>query len=145
MINPSRYRVLAIGKVRKKWIQEGLNIYKKRMPGLTIIELQDNTLKKESESITMTLKKQEIPIILTEEGEELTSVSFANRLQETGSQRLAFIIGGADGISTEIKEMAQWQLSLSPLTFPHEIARLLLLEQIHRAQTILQGSPYHRQ
>ena len=54
------------------------------------------------------------------------------------------MIGGADGLTNELKGRAHWQLSLSPMTFPHELARLMLIEQLFRAQAILQGSPYHR-
>ena len=65
-------------------------------------------------------------------------------LDQLGNQRLAFVIGGADGLTNELKGRAHWQLSLSPMTFPHELARLMLIEQLFRAQAILQGSPYHR-
>ena len=71
-------------------------------------------------------------------------MSFAERLESFGSERLAFVIGGADGLTDVLKSSARWQLSLSPMTFPHELARLLLLEQLYRAQAIVQGSPYHR-
>ena len=57
---------------------------------------------------------------------------------------MLFVIGGADGLTDSLKAEARWQLSLSPMTFPHELARLLLIEQLFRAQAILQGSPYHR-
>ena len=79
-----------------------------------------------------------------EEGDAVGSIPFARRLDQLGNQRLAFVIGGADGLTNELKGRAHWQLSLSPMTFPHELARLMLIEQLFRAQAILQGSPYHR-
>ncbi len=144
MLNPSRYRILAIGKVRKIWISNGLDTYIKRLPGLTITELRDSNPSKESEKILAELKVDETLVALAEEGEIMTSISFAKRLQENGSQRITFVLGGADGLAPKIKALAHWQLSLSKFTFPHEIARLLLVEQIYRAQSILQRSPYHR-
>ena len=144
MLNSSRWRIIAIGKVRKPWIQEGINLYLKRLPGLTITELRDDNMSKESQAIHRTLDNHELPIVLSEEGDQLTSCSFSKHLQKLSSHRLAFIIGSADGLSSEIKNIAHWRISLSPLTFPHEIARLLLLEQLFRANSIVQGSPYHR-
>ena len=143
-MNPSRCRIIAIGKVRKSWIQEGIELYRKRLPGLTIVELRDGNPEKEAESIRQTLRSDERPVMLMEQGETLTSINFAERLRSLGSQRLAFVIGGADGFTAELKNLAHWKLSLSPMTFPHELARLLLIEQLFRAQAIQQGSPYHR-
>jgi len=143
-MNPSRYRIIAIGKVRKTWVQEGIELYRKRLPGLTIVELRDGNPEKEAESIRQTLRSDEWPVMLMEQGETLTSISFSERLRSLGSQRLAFVIGGADGLTAELKGLAHWKLSLSPMTFPHELARLLLIEQLFRAQAIQQGSPYHR-
>ena len=143
-MNPSRYRIIAIGKVRKTWVQEGIELYLKRLPGLTIVELRDGNPEKEAESIRQTLRSDEWPVMLMEQGETLTSISFSERLRNLGSQRLAFVIGGADGLTAELKGLARWKLSLSPMTFPHELARLLLIEQLFRAQAIQQGSPYHR-
>lgn len=143
-MNPSRCRILAVGKVRRIWIQDGIELYRKRLPGLEIIEIRDSTPDKEAESIRASLRPNEHLIALMEEGDAVGSIPFARRLDQLGNQRLAFVIGGADGLTNELKGRAHWQLSLSPMTFPHELARLMLIEQLFRAQAILQGSPYHR-
>ncbi|CRY91914.1 ribosomal RNA large subunit methyltransferase H [Synechococcus sp. WH 8103] len=143
-MNPSRCRILAVGKVRRSWIQDGIELYRKRLPGLEIIEIRDSTPDKEAESIRASLRPNEHVIALMEEGDAVGSIPFARRLDQLGNQRLAFVIGGADGLTNELKGRAHWQLSLSPMTFPHELARLMLIEQLFRAQAILQGSPYHR-
>lgn len=144
MINPSRIRILAVGKVRKSWVQEGVALYLKRLPGLVVTELRDSTMAKEAEAIAAALRPDERLVLLTEEGTTYTSVAFAQQLRDSGSQRLAFVIGGAEGLDPALKARASWRLSLSPMTFPHELARLLLLEQLYRASSILQGGPYHK-
>ena len=143
-MNVNRCRVLAVGKVRRGWIQEGIDLYRKRLPGLEVIELRDSTPQKEADAIQAALRSDERLIALMEEGDTLASIPFARRLERYGNERLAFVIGGADGLTSELKARASWRLSLSPMTFPHELARLMLIEQLFRAQAILQGSPYHR-
>ena len=143
-MNPARCRILAVGKVRRSWIQDGIDLYLKRLPGLTISELRDSTPEKEADAIRAALRPDETLIALMEQGDTLASVPFAQRLEQFGNQRLAFVIGGADGLTPELKAKARWRLSLSPMTFPHELARLMLVEQLFRAQSIVQGSPYHR-
>ena len=143
-MNISRCRIIAVGKVRKGWVQEGVALYLKRLQGLQVVELKDSTPEKEAEAIRSTLRADEWPVMLMEQGTPLASIPFAQQLERLGNERLAFVIGGADGLTDELKAAARWQLSLSPMTFPHELARLLLLEQLYRAQAILQGSPYHR-
>ena len=143
-MNISRCRIIAVGKVRKGWVQEGVALYLKRLQGLQVVELKDSTPEKEAEAIRSTLRADEWPVMLMEQGTPLASIPFAQRLERLGNERLAFVIGGADGLTDELKAAARWQLSLSPMNFPHELARLLLLEQLFRAQAILQGSPYHR-
>ena len=133
-----------MGKVRRGWIQEGIDLYRKRLPGLEIVEIRDSTPAKEAEAIRASLRPDDHLIALMEEGTPLASEPFAHRLDQLGNQRLAFVIGGADGLTDALKASARWQLSLSPMTFPHELARLMLIEQLFRAQAILQGSPYHR-
>ena len=143
-MNPSRLRILAIGKVRRGWIQDGIDLYCKRLPGLSIVELRDGTPEKEAEAIRAARRADERLVVLMEQGETLESIPFAQRLEQLSSERIAFVIGGADGLTEALKAEAHWRLSLSPMTFPHELARLMLVEQLFRAQAILQGHPYHR-
>lgn len=144
MINPARIRLIAIGKVRKGWVSEGVALYLRRLPGLEIVELRDGGMVREAETITAALRPDERLVALCEEGRTYTSLAFAQALEGSGSERLAFVIGGADGLDPALKAQARWRLSLSPMTFPHELARLLLLEQLYRALSIQQGGPYHR-
>ncbi|MFO8239069.1 MAG: 23S rRNA (pseudouridine(1915)-N(3))-methyltransferase RlmH [Prochlorococcaceae cyanobacterium] len=148
MLNPVRIRILAVGKVRKGWVREGIALYRKRLPGLAVVELRDSSPEREAAAIRAELRSDERLVALTEEGLGLNSRALATQLaglQARGeASRLAFAIGGADGLEPALRAEAFWRLSLSPLTFPHELARLLLLEQLYRAQSILQGGPYHR-
>ena len=117
----------------------------KRIPGLLITEIKDSNITKEAEIIRSSLKNGELLIPLCEKGETFTSLTFSKRLQTIASERIVFLIGGVNGICPDIKASAHFCLSLSALTFPHEIARLLLIEQLYRATTITRGSPYHRE
>ena len=144
MLNPGRIRIIAVGKVRKSWMREALQLYCKRLSGLTILELKDTDPRREALAITSELRRGEKLITLSEKGRRFGSVELAEHLRRSGSDRLVFVIGGADGLEASLRERADWELSLSDLTFPHELARLLLVEQLYRTQTILQGGPYHR-
>ena len=144
MINPSRIRILAVGKVRKGWVLEGIATYLKRLPGLQVVELRDTGKAKEAEAVLAALLPGEQLVVMAEEGQTFDSPAFAERLEGSGSERLVFVIGGAEGIDPALKARASWKLSLSPMTFPHELARLLLLEQLYRALSIQQGGPYHK-
>ena len=145
MLNISHYKIIAIGKIKKKWVQTGMEIYLNRLPGLKIIEIKDSTQTKEEYTIKEMLKKNETLITLNENGNSFTSKQLAIKLQNHQNQNITFVIGGATGHSSSLNNAAAWQLSLSPLTFPHEIARLLLIEQLYRAKTITQGGPYHKE
>ena len=144
MINPSRIRILAVGKVRKVWVLEGIATYLKRLPGLQVVELRDAGKAKEAEAVLAALQPGEQLVVMAEEGQTFDSPAFAERLEGSGSERLVFVIGGAEGIDPALKARASWKLSLSPMTFPHELARLLLVEQLYRALSIQQGGPYHK-
>ncbi len=145
MINISHYKIIAVGKIKKIWIQEGIKMYLKRLPGLKVLEIKDNSQTKEEHTIKEIISKNEILVTLNENGQSFTSKQLATKLLNSQNQNINFVIGGALGISPSLNNSASWQLSLSPLTFPHEIARLLLIEQLYRAKTIAQGGPYHKE
>ena len=144
MINPSRLRLIAVGKIRKRWVSDGLDLYLKRLPGMSIVEVKDSTLEKEADAVCGLLVPGERLVVLTEEGNQFDSVGFAHWLGDLASARVALVVGGAEGLAPSLKAKAIAKLSLSPMTFPHEIARLLLVEQIYRGLTILQRGPYHK-
>ena len=137
MLQPNRLSIHAIGKVKKKWIRDGIHQYKKRMPDLVINESKFFNLNN--------LKiNNNIIISLSEEGKKFSSIELSSLLLKFNNNRIIFLIGGADGITSEIKDNSHLLLSLSPLTFPHELARLILIEQIYRSISITNNSPYHR-
>ncbi len=138
MLNISHYKIIAIGKIKKKWIQVGIEMYLKRLPGLEIIEI------KSEHTIKEIIKKNETLVTLNENGQTFTSKQIATKLLNCQNQNITFVIGGASGLSPSLNSAASWKLSLSPLTFPHEVSRLLLIEQLYRAKTITQGGPYHK-
>jgi 23S rRNA (pseudouridine1915-N3)-methyltransferase len=145
MLNIPHYKIIAIGKIKKKWIQEGTEMYLKRLPGLEVIEIKDNTQIKEEHTIRGIISKNELLVTLNENGKSFTSKQLATKLLNSHNQNITFVVGGASGLSPSLISSASWQLSLSPLTFPHELARLLLIEQLYRAKTIIQGGPYHKE
>jgi len=137
MLQPNRLSINAIGKIKKKWIRDGIHQYKKRMPDLVINESKFFNLNN--------LKiNNNIIISLSEEGKKFSSIELSSLLSNFDNNRIIFLIGGADGITSEIKDNSHLLLSLSPLTFPHELARLILIEQIYRSISITNNSPYHR-
>ena len=136
MLQTNRLSINAIGKVKKNWIREGINQYKKRMPDLVI---------NESKSFNIdNIRFNSIIICLSEEGESFNSIQLTSLLLNFKNKKINFLIGDADGIPPDIKDKSHLLLSLSPLTFPHELARLILLEQIYRSISISNNSPYHR-
>ena len=105
-MNPSRLRILAVGKVRRGWIQDGIDLYRKRLPGLSIVELRDSSPEKESEAIRAARRPDERLVVLMEQGETLASIPFARKLEQLSSERIAFVIGGADGLTDDLKSEA---------------------------------------
>ena len=136
MLQTNRLSINAIGKIKKNWIREGINQYKKRMPDLIINETNSFNIDN--------IRVNNIIICLTEEGQSFNSIELTSLLLNFKNKKINFLIGDADGIPSDIKNKSNLLLSLSPLTFPHELARLILIEQIYRAISISNNSPYHR-
>ena len=145
MLNISHYKIIAIGKIKKRWIQEGVEMYLKRLPGLEVKEIKDSTQLKEEHTIKEIISKNETLVTLNENGQSFTSKQLATKLLNSRNQNITFVIGGPSGLPSSLNNIASWQLSLSPLTFPHELSRLLFIEQLYRAKTITLGGPYHKE
>ncbi|NLO89942.1 MAG: 23S rRNA (pseudouridine(1915)-N(3))-methyltransferase RlmH [Clostridia bacterium] len=155
--------IIAVGKLKEKFFKEAAGEYLKRLKRFAkvkVIEVKDEPippnpspgdreriLKAEGERIMRYLKEDSYIVALDISGEEHSSEELALKFQELllrGISRLAFIIGGPLGLSSSVISKYRWQLSLSKLTFPHQLARVVLLEQIYRCLTIINGEPYHR-
>jgi 23S rRNA (pseudouridine1915-N3)-methyltransferase len=151
--------LLQTGKTNEKHVLEGFEIYSSRIrkyTGFEIITIPDlkNTRNmpgqeqktKEGGRILKSLLKDDYVVLLDERGKELKTAEFAEWLEKklSGSiKRIVFIIGGAWGFSDEVYSRADFMLSLSKMTFPHQLVRLLFAEQLYRALTIIKGEPYH--
>jgi len=136
-------KVFAVDKLKKEYNKLGVADYLERIKYYIPIEIIEVT----EEKLPKLLSKENFNIILDEKGNELTSVELAQFLQKLlthQSKDIAFFIGGATGLPKEVKEKGDYILSLSRLTLPHEIARVMLLEQIYRAFTIINNEKYHK-
>ncbi|MEF2231400.1 MAG: 23S rRNA (pseudouridine(1915)-N(3))-methyltransferase RlmH [Pseudodesulfovibrio sp.] len=146
-----------VGKLREPFSREGCALYWKKLSRFYSLDesvVRDapgklppaDKNRREGEDILSKLKKGDAPILLDERGDRLTSRQLADRVRrwtEAPNQRPVFIIGGPFGLSDEVRAAARESIRLSDLTLPHELARLVLLEQLYRAATILCNMPYH--
>ena len=149
-------KIICLGKIKESYISDAIKEYQKRISRyhqLEIIELDDVglddksvVLKKEQEKILKVLNPKEYIITLEIEGKERSSVEFAEKLNSTFNQNsnITFIIGGSFGLSDEIKKLSNFKLSFSKMTFPHQLFRVILLEQIYRAFKIINNEEYHK-
>ncbi len=147
--------IICIGRVKKGPHAELIEYYKKRTSwNLNIYEFESkqNDPKKcqqeEGEKILKQLDNNAIIVALDERGDGLKSLDFAQTIQNfmnNGENHIQFIIGGSDGLTEEVRNQANILLSFGQQTWPHVLARVMLLEQVYRAQQILAGHPYHRE
>ena len=142
------FTVIAVGKMKNRSLTALADDFSGRLARqgkFEWVELKDGTVESEGQRILEALEKRPAARVyaLAEEGKLMDSVAFANALGALQGQRAVFIIGGAFGLSDAVKARVDVLLSLSPFTFTHEIARMLLCEQLYRAVSILSGSGYH--
>lgn len=155
--------VIAVGKVKEKFYRDAIGEFEKRLSKycrLEIIEVADektpdNASKaeelkikaKEGDRILSAIKEDMYVVALAIEGRQLSSVELAdkiNKLGISGNSSIAFIIGGSLGLDERVMDRADHKLSFSPMTFPHQLMRVILLEQIYRSYRIILGEPYHK-
>ncbi|MBS3968412.1 MAG: 23S rRNA (pseudouridine(1915)-N(3))-methyltransferase RlmH [Truepera sp.] len=144
-----RYRLLAIGKLKRGFYQAGCQHYLERLQAYAKVELIEVKEAKgiEQESAALLAAAQGYVVALDEAGELLSTQQLADKLtwlELRGISLLSLLIGGANGHSQVLKRQADALWSLSPLTLPHELARLVILEQLYRVETLRAGHPYHR-
>lgn len=152
--------VWALGKTNAVYLADGIEIYEKRLKNylafewviLPDVKLKTNdpaAVKKEEGRVVLSrLNSDDYLVLLDELGASYSSVEFSRWMERrllTGPRRLVFLIGGAYGFSPDVYNRAQEQLSLSRMTFSHQMVRLFLLEQLYRAMTIIRNEPYHNQ
>lgn len=137
-----KIKIIAVGKVKKPWLLQGIAIYAKRLPEVDIIEIKDAGKEKEADKLESLLKGQDRLVVMAEYGKTYDSVEFSQWLGQEAFGKLVLFIGGAEGVSDRLKKRPM--ISLSSMTFPHEVARLMLVEQLYRAKTILQNGSYHK-
>ena len=153
--------LLVIGKTDEAYLQKGIELFLKRIPHYISFEMkvipdlknaknlsQEQQKEKEGELILQQLLSSDELFLLDEHGMEVSSVEFARFLEKkmlSGIKRMVFVVGGPYGFSENVFARATGKLSLSKMTFSHQMVRLIFVEQLYRALTILKGEPYHHQ
>jgi 23S rRNA (pseudouridine1915-N3)-methyltransferase len=140
-----KFTILAVGKMRGA-DAELCSEYQRRMKGVVAKELTTGTQKSENEALLQALPAKAFVVLCDERGKDLSSTELADKLVAWEQRsEIVFIIGGADGVNEEVRARADFILSFGRKTWPHRLARVMLLEQIYRAQQINKGHPYHRE
>ena len=155
--------LVCVGKLKEKYLVAGIKEYQKRISGYTnieIIEVTDERIPdkaslaqevmvkvKEGRKILDKIKQDDYVILLDVGGKELDSIAFSKHLEQcmiNGKSTIDFVIGGSLGHGEEVLQRADFRLSFSPMTFPHQLMRLILIEQIYRAFKIMKNETYHK-
>jgi rRNA large subunit m3Psi methyltransferase rlmH len=155
--------IICVGKLKEKYLKQGIAEYTKRLSAyanLSIVEVADEAtaekmsaleieqvLDKEADRIETRLDAGRQVIVLAIEGDLISSEDLAQRLDRMalhGQSKVSFIIGGSLGLAERLKQKAQWRVSFGRITLPHQLMRLVLVEQIYRAFRIMKGHAYHK-
>ncbi|CCY44877.1 putative ribosomal RNA large subunit methyltransferase H [Clostridium sp. CAG:1193] len=147
--------IISVGKLKEKYLNDGINEYLKRLSKYMKVELievedvsfdKEKTLKEEARNIQKRLNLKSYIITLEIDGKELTSLELSDLINKTSinNSDITFIIGGSYGLDDSIKQLSNYKLSFSKLTFPHQLFRLILLEQIYRSYKIINNETYHK-
>jgi len=148
--------IITVGKIKEKYFSEAIKEYQKRLSKYTKIEIIeckdydigniDSIKKLEGEEILKKINDKDYVITLEIEGENLTSIEFSKLINNTLTinSNITFIIGGSYGLDDEVKKRSDYKLSFSKMTFPHQLFRVILLEQIYRAFKIINNESYHK-
>lgn len=158
-----RFTILCVGKLKEKFMRDAVNEYTKRLSRyvkLEVVEVADEKTpdhasakeeelirEKEGERLLRHIKGDDHVIALAISGIQYDSVAFSRRLDGfgmSGKGHVVFVIGGSLGLSEQVLERADEELSFSKMTFPHQLMRVILLEQIYRSYRIIRGEPYHK-
>jgi len=148
-------RIICVGKIKESYYKEAILEYKKRLSKYTKIEIIEinnenmdikSTLKKEGDNILKFMSDSDYNIVMDINGKDFDSLSLAKKIDEIfiSKNTITFIIGGSYGIDERVKEKCNLRLSFSKLTFPHQLFRVLLLEQLYRSFKILNNEEYHK-
>lgn len=149
-------KIITVGAIKEKYLKDAIDEYLKRLKKYTNIELievkdeglveEQKAINLESEKINKYITPKDYLITLEIEGKEYSSSEFAQKLNQIQieSSNIVFVIGGSYGLSQELKQKAKIHLSFSKMTFPHQLFRVLLLEQLYRAFKILNNESYHK-
>ena len=136
-------KIICVGKIKEKYLSDLINDYKLRISKyqkVEIIELKDSTKEKENEEILKHINEKDFNICMDIKGKKINSEELSNLIDRTftqGYSTTTFIIGASDGLTDEVKNKCNYKLSFSDMTFPHQLMRVVLLEQIYRAETII--------
>lgn len=146
-------KIICVGKIKENYIIDGVMEYKKRLSKYTkleIIELPDynygvsKTINEEGKNILSKINDKDFVVTLEINGTSLDSVSFSKFINDNISKNITFVIGGSHGLSNDVIKRSNYHLSFSSLTFPHQLFRVMLLEQVYRAFKIINNESYHK-
>lgn len=146
-------KIICVGKIKEKYLKDAIKEYQKRLSKYTkleIIELPDynyDTVKtkiEEGKNILSKITDKDFVVTLEINGKELDSINLSSFIDKNISRNITFVIGGSNGLSDDVLKRSDYSLSFSKLTFPHQLFRILLLEQIYRSFKIVNNESYHK-